>query len=275
MEDDGSDGEGVRIYIADTGLLADAASHPWLAGVQGGPDPLEPMPGEMIHPYAGHGTFVAGVARCMAPNADVYVSNVFKVAGSALESDFVKDLTAALDQGVDIFSLSVTTPSRKELKLLGFEAWLALLGEHPGVACVVAAGNDDLNHKFWPAAFPDMISVGALTADGRNKASFSNYGAWVKVYAPGRNLINAYATGTYVCQDPPYTGQHREFYGMCQWSGTSFSTPLVTGLIAARTSRTNQTAKQAAESLLADAAGSQTIPGLRAALLPFGNKFQI
>jgi subtilisin family serine protease len=269
-----SDGGGVRVYIADTGLLADAGSHWWLAGVQGGPDPLQPMPGETIKPYAGHGTFVAGVTRTMAPLADVYVSNVFRVAGSALETDFVQDLTAALDDEVDIFNLSVTTPSRKDLELLGFEGWLALLHDHPGVACVVAAGNDGLRHKFWPAAFPGMISVGALTADGRNRASFSNYGGWVKVYAPGRNLINAYATGTYVCQDPPYVGQSREFYGMCQWSGTSFSTPMVTGLIAARMSRTGETGQQAAESLLADAK-SQAIPGVGDILLPYGNAFPI
>jgi subtilisin family serine protease len=272
--DENSDGRGVRIYIADTGLLADTTSHWWLAGVQGGPDPLQPMPGDTIKPYAGHGTFVAGVTRTMARHADVYVSNVFKVAGSALETDLVQDLAAALEDGVDIFNLSITTPSRKDLELLGFAGWLTLLHEHPGVACVVAAGNDGLSHKFWPAAFPGMISVGALTADGRNRANFSNYGDWVKVYAPGRNLINAYATGTYVCQDPPYVGQSRDFYGMCQWSGTSFSTPMVTGLIAARMSRTGETGQQAAESLLIDAK-SQAIPGVGDVLLPYGNAFPV
>jgi len=273
-EDDGSDGDGVQVYVADTGLLADAASHSWLAGVRGDPDPLEPKPGEFIKPYAGHGTFVGGVLRCMAPKADVFVSNVFRVAGSALESDFVQDLTQALDGGVDIFNLSVTTPTRKDLELLGFGAWLTLLRQHPGVACVVAAGNDGKQEKFWPAAFPGMVSVGALAADWRSRASFSNYGDWVKVYAPGRNLINAYATGTYECKDAPYAGQKREFFGMASWSGTSFSTPMVAGLIAARKSRTGETAQQAADSLLADAQ-SQAIPHVGPILLPYGNTFGI
>jgi subtilisin family serine protease len=274
MEDDGSDGNGVRVYVADTGLLSDTTSHSWLEGVLGEPDPLEPRLGELIKPYAGHGTFVAGVLRCMAPKADVFVSNAFRIAGSALESDFVKDLTAALNQGVDIFNLSVTTPSRNDLRLLGFEAWLQLLHQHPGVVCVVAAGNDGKQGKFWPAAFPEMVSVGALTANWRNRANFSNYGDWVKVYAPGRNLVNAYATGTYECRDAPYEGQRREFFGMADWSGTSFSTPLVAGLIAARKSRTGETARQAADSLLADAQ-SQAIPHVGPVLLPYDNTFKI
>jgi len=275
-----SNGSGVRIYIADTGLLADADSHWWLKMVRGKPDPLEPAPGELIKPYAGHGTFVAGVARCMARDAGVYVSDAFNVAGSALESDFVKDLTNALSFGVHIFNLSVTTRAKGTLRLLGFEQWLTVLREqHPDVVCVVAAGNDSSAQKFWPAAYaesdPDhVISVGALAADWRSRASFTNHGHWVQVYAPGRDLVNAYATGTYQCQDAPYTGQLREFYGMAKWSGTSFSTPIVTGLIAARMSREGITARQAAASLLDDAR-QQAVPGVGPILLPYDNGFDI
>src|ERR1019366_10785902 len=60
----GNGGTGVLIYMADTGLLADAASHSWLAGVVGDPDPLPPLAPDgtqPIPPYTGHGTFVAGV----------------------------------------------------------------------------------------------------------------------------------------------------------------------------------------------------------------------
>jgi subtilisin family serine protease len=276
MEDDWSDGRGARIYIADTGLIAEPEwrSHSWLRGVKGAPDPLDPWPGRTIKPYAAHGTFVAGVAKCMAPAAHVYVSNVFKIAGSALESDLVQDLAAALDRGFDIFNLSITTPSRGDLVMLGFEAWRDLLRQHPGVVCVVAAGNDNRPEEFWPAAYPEMVSVGALAADWRSRASFSNHGDWVKVYAPGRELVNAYAIGTYECAETPYEGEIRRFYGMAKWSGTSFSTPLVAGLIAARKSRTGTTARQAADSLLIDAR-TQAIPHIGPILLPYGNKFQI
>jgi subtilisin family serine protease len=210
----------------------------------------------------------------MAPKAHVYVSNVFKTAGSALESDLVKDLDAALSENFDIFNLSITTPSLGDLDMIGFEAWRAHLAQHPGVACVVAAGNDGQHGKFWPAAFPEMVSVGALAADWRSRASFSNYGDWVKVYAPGRDLVNAYAKGVYECHDAPYAGQLRRFYGMAKWSGTSFSTPLVAGLIAARKSRAGVTAREAADSLLNDAA-AQSIPGVGPVILPYDNAFKI
>jgi subtilisin family serine protease len=237
------------------------------------------MPEELIKPYAGHGTFVAGVARCMARDAGIFVSNAFKVAGSSLESDFVRDLYEALDYGVDIFNLSVTTRAKKIEGLLGFEAWLKLLGkQRPDAVCVVAAGNDGSSGKFWPAAYADkyeqVVSVGALAADWRSRANFSNHGPWVKVYAPGRDLVNAYATGTYECKDAPYTGQRRQFYGMAKWSGTSFSTPVVTGLIAARMSRVGGTARKAAGSLLAEAQG-QAVPGVGPILTPYDNIFDI
>jgi hypothetical protein len=272
-------GADVLIYIADTGLLKDADSqHPWLHGVRRG----FKVDGQLqdweiaevmyhgkptIPPYAGHGTFVAGVARCMAPQSSVIVSNAFRIAGSALESHFVQELTRALRLGVDIFHLSVTTPSRHDLPLLAFERWLKLLRRYKGVVCVVAAGNSNSRHPFWPAAFPEVVSVGALAADLRNRADFSNYGGWVDVYAPGRDLINAYATGTYTCRDAPYKGQDREFYGMAQWSGTSFSTPIVTGLVAARMSRTGENGKEAAAALL-EVAQAQAIPAVGAVLLP-------
>ena len=96
-------GAGVLIYLADTGLLRDAADHSWLAGVQlvdpaEDADPLVPMSGNppVIPPYTGHGTFVAGVARCMAPAAEIIVTNAFSVAGSQLEADLVPRLEAAL-----------------------------------------------------------------------------------------------------------------------------------------------------------------------------------
>jgi Subtilase family len=263
-------GSGVLIYMADTGLLADTRSHSWLAGVTGDLDPNQPedVDGTItIPPYAGHGTFVAGVTRCLAPAADLIVTNAFAIAGSTLESDLVPRLTAALGLGVDIFHLTIAAPSRADLPLIAFEAWLKLLHQYKGVVCVVAAGNSGSRRPSWPAAFSEVVSVGALGGDWRGRASFSNFGGWVDVYAPGRSLVNAYATGTYTCHVAPYTGQNRTFYGMAKWSGTSFSTPVVTGLIAARMSRTGENGQQAAAALLAEAR-SRAIPGVGAILLP-------
>jgi subtilisin family serine protease len=274
----GHGGAGVLIYLADTGLLRDAGTRSWLDGVQMGnpledvdsPEPLQGDPPE-IPAYTGHGTFVAGVLRCLAPAADITVTNAFSIAGSQLEADLVPRLEAALGLGADIFHLTIACLSRYDLPLIAFQAWLGHLHQHKDAVCVVAAGNSGFDRKTWPAAFPGVIAVGALGGDWRGRASFSNFGPWVDVYAPGRDLINAYATGTYTCHAYPYAGEARKFYGMAKWSGTSFSTPIVTGLIAARMSRTGENARQAAAALLAEAR-SQAIPGVGPILLPCCNE---
>jgi hypothetical protein len=113
-----------------------------------------------------------------------------------------------------------------------------------------------------------VLSVGALATDWRHRADFSNYGGWVDVYAPGEKLINAIGTGTYTYQIPPIpVGGQATFSGLAQWSGTSFSAPIVTGLIAARMARHGESAREAAAVLLARAR-AQTIPGVGPVLFP-------
>ncbi len=260
-------GARVRIFQADTGLVDGAAeTFPWLAGVHGDPDPRTD-PGGAILPYGGHGTFVAGVMRCMAPQAQIHVENIFDTGGSALESEVAQRLHAAFGFGFEIVHVTASCHSWKNIPPLGLEAWLEMLRPYKGVVCVAEAGNNRTKRPAWPGAFPDVLSVGALATDWRHRADFSNYGGWVDVYAPGEKLINAFGSGTYTCQVPPNTGEVRTFSGLAQWSGTSFSAPIVTGLIAARMARRGESAREAAAALLAKAR-AQTIPGVGPVLFP-------
>jgi subtilisin family serine protease len=261
----------VSVYVPDTGLLAGAAArHAWLAGVTGQQDELPPPDSSgvvMIPEYTGHGTFVAGVARCMAPGATVHVTSDFTLAGALSEYELVVRLNTALGLGVNIISLSAGGTTRHNLPLLSFESFWRRYRFCKGTLLVAAAGNNSTRRPFWPAAFPDVVAVGALAANWRGLAYFSDHGSWVDVYAPGEDLVNAYAVGTYRYREPPRIGTERRFGGMARWSGTSFATPLVAGLIAARISRTGENARTAADALL-DAARRRPIPGVGPVLLP-------
>jgi Subtilase family len=244
------DGTGALVSVVDTGYIAALADddHPWLKGVKGDPEQYDP---DNIGPYVGHGTFVTGVLRCMAPKAEVRVEGYLTHGGTIFESEIVTQLDEALDHVPDVISLSAGTTSRKNLNLLGFEVfWESRLRHYKGTVLVAAAGNDHHRGPFWPAAFPWAVSVGSLDAKG-NRAAFSNYGSWVDVYALGVDIVNAFPNGTYTYREPPRTGKPAKFErGFAQWSGTSFSTPIVAGLIAARMSHTGESGRRAADALL-------------------------
>ena len=264
------DGDGVFLSIVDTGWIPAAAGHLWLTGVHGTTEDPYTVDGSgqtIIVPYAGHGTFVAGVARCMAPKASAYVERAFDIAGANYETMLPASMADALNRNPDILVFTFCTSTRRDQSLITFDDFFdTRIRYMKGLLVVAPAGNDGSNRPMWPAAYQEVLSVGALSGNWRDRAHFSNYGKWVDVYAPGQDLINAFPTGTYVCIEPP-VGEHREFYGMAKWNGTSFSTPVVAGLIAARMSATGENARQAADSLLRLAC-RQTIPGVGAVLYP-------
>jgi hypothetical protein len=83
-----------------------------------------------------------------------------------------------------------------------------------GTVTVAAAGNNSSSAAFYPAALNNVIAVSASDSND-NKASFSNFGSWITVAAPG----------TYI-----YTTKNGGSYS--NWQGTSFAAPQVAGLVA-------------------------------------------
>jgi subtilisin family serine protease len=246
-QDPDASGRGVKVVVIDSGIIAQVRDeHPWLAGVTGEAEPAG------VRHYRDHGTFIAGVLRTMAPSAEVDVKAFYDIDGATLEDDLAVRLERALEETPDIISMSAGTTTRVGGPLLALQNfWERRLSKVKGTVLVAAAGNDGGRGPFYPAAFPWCISVGALDEDGA-RAPYSNFGSWVDVYARGSRVVNAYPRGWYQYEQAPFTGEWTNFVvGMASWDGTSFATPLVSGLIAARMSWSGESARVAADALLA------------------------
>jgi subtilisin family serine protease len=267
-------GNGVDVLVVDTGwyepsqeVPGTALPWPWLKGVSGEPEVggIRDLQ-EHIRPYAGHGTFVAGVVRAMASQCDVEVLNLAVdptvPGGGVLEWQLVAALDQVLlDRGQlpDLISMSAGCTTRLNQQARSFEDWYADLerryrkqDKKVELVFVAAAGNNSSPWQFWPASFPWAIGVGSLDRNGQI-SDFSNWGDSADVFALGRNIINAFPNGIYVCHESPDRGDVRYFDNyLARWSGTSFSTPLVTGLIAAAMNgpQGQKTAQEASQEVL-------------------------
>jgi len=263
--------DGPLVLVVDTGLVAELVRpFPYVGGGHRTP-PLTDADG-YIREYVGHGTFIAELLAGVAPGARVWVSNLLPDLGAAFDDVFGMRLTQALEQfeemngrWPDIISLSAGSPVMDlDRPLPGHEPFMRRLAEHHGTLLVAAAGNNGDDTPFWPAAaattVANVISVGALRVSGDGRACFSDHGPWVTVYAPGERLVAGflearlkYQHSTFgvcqflrpspadcTCQHPEHIGElsypgHGDiahFAGRAQWSGTSFATPLVAGMVA-------------------------------------------
>jgi hypothetical protein len=245
-------GREVSVVVVDTGWHPPAASDPrtpWLKGVDGDDE----LNGPDLRPYAGHGTFIAGVVRCVAPQTRIYVEG-FAIGGvgggGILESDLVVQLEEALRHEPQVINLSAGCRTRYDLPSIALRKFHHKHLEDRDCVLVAAAGNDSWAAPFWPAAFRWAVGVGSLDRDGR-VSSYSNYGVSADVYALGRNLVNAFPDGTFECNETPDKGDVRVFStGMARWSGTSFSAPVVAALIAREISETGASAADARDAVL-------------------------
>jgi subtilisin family serine protease len=206
-------GSGVYAFVIDTGIRAD---HVEFGGrVLSGH--TEVNDGNGTNDCAGHGTHVAGTIGGATWGVAKQVSfvpvRVLDCSGSGTTSGVIA--------GVDWVAASNLRPAVANMSLGGglstaLNAAVAR-ATAAGVTMVVAAGNENTNAcNKSPASEPTAITVGATT-NGDARASFSNFGKCVDVFAPGVNITSAWYTGS--------TDTNTI-------SGTSMATPHVTGVAA-------------------------------------------
>lgn len=213
--------ESVKIAVVDTGV---DLKHPDLAGkIVAGRDIVDGDDEAMDGHY--HGTHCAGIAAAMtnnqigvagfAPDVKIMPVRVLDSNGSGTSADVANGIIWAADHGAQVISMSLGGPSNPNVKK---EAVAYALSKD--VALVAAMGNYGDNSQIFPAAQEGVIAVGA-TDNADKKASFSQYGKWISVSAPGVGILSTF---------PTYNTSGKKNYGSI--SGTSMATPAVAGVVA-------------------------------------------
>lgn len=162
-----------------------------------------------------HGTHVAGIASARSNNATGVASIGFSCKLMCIKSTTTAEavtngyegIVYAAASGADVINMSWGGPT---FTTTGQN--IVDYAYSQGCILIAAAGNDNVSSQFYPAAFNNVVSVAATTSTD-TKASFSNYGGWIDVSAPGNNIYSTTVANTYGNK-----------------SGTSMASPMVAGL---------------------------------------------
>ena len=222
---DRSEGRGARHRLLGDDVSPADVRGPRTAGIVAGAQDLEVPDTDgdgVLDPCAGHGTFIAGVIRQIAPAVDVVCHKVINSYGVGDELTVAHLLTDMFVEGglPEVISMSFGG--------YGFDDKMATLARairrvtrRGGAVVVAAAGNDATCEITFPAALPGVVGVAATIDGGATVAApFTNFGDWVHASTHGVDIVSCFFTN--------FDG----FNGGAKWSGTSFSTPIVAALIA-------------------------------------------
>jgi subtilisin family serine protease len=211
-------GEGIKVCVIDSGIDPD---HPELKLVYGGGKDLVdddelPFDKDANGKWGGgHGTHVAGtiVAQLglagrvnpndknvsaggmvgVSPGATLLVARVLDENGDGTTSDVIEAMKWCQGQGAKIASLSLGSDKDNALEKEAFaNAWAA------GMLSIAASGNNGESappeSKIYPAAYENVIAVGAVNAKGEH-ANFSQGGSHLSLVAPGVGIYSTYIQG--------------------------------------------------------------------------------
>jgi subtilisin family serine protease len=161
----------------------------------------------------GHGTMVAGIVHLVAPQAKILPLKAFTASGTGRIYDVVSAIFYAVNNGANVINMSFDY-GQTQSPLLKVAIWYANIN---GVVCVASAGNADSMTAVYPAAYSLAVGVASTSTDPVPdlQSSFTNYGSWVSMAAPGEAIRTTYPGNHYAAA----------------W-GTSFSAPFVSGTAA-------------------------------------------
>lgn len=190
----------------------------------------------------GHGTHCAGTIAAVGNNgvditgvcwnARIMAVKFLGADGRGDTADAIEAIVYAVDNGADILSNSWGGGGDGFIPPPGWpQDWPQSLNEavqyahDQGVVVVAAAGNNKSDNETYPAAYDNVIAVAATDQDD-HRATFSNYGDWVDIAAPGVDILSLRA----IDADTSNVIVYNDYLMFA--SGTSMACPHVAGAAA-------------------------------------------
>ncbi|MFH1366366.1 MAG: S8 family serine peptidase [Patescibacteria group bacterium] len=174
----------------------------------------------------GHGTSVAEIIAASTNNAyaisgisfniSIMPVRVIKHNATTTAAVVAQGIDFARTNGADVINLSLGGETSSEILYTAIKA-----ASEAGIIIVASTGNDSNDRIYYPAAYPEVIAVGA-TKQTDEISAFSNYGPGLDLVAPGENILAEY------CYNPPICSS----FHLVSIAGTSQAAPHVTAAVA-------------------------------------------
>ncbi|MCQ6558304.1 S8 family peptidase [Paenibacillus mendelii] len=203
----------VLVAVLDTGVQAD---HPDLAGKLNAGNNIV-TPNTAPEDDVGHGTHVAGIIAAVVNNGEgvaglswynkIMPVKVLDSSGAGSTYSVAEGIIWATDNGAKVINMSLGNYAEAE-----FLHDAIRYAYDRDVVLIAASGNDNTERPGYPAAYPEVFAVASTDPDGA-KSSFSNYGDYIDVAAPGASIASTYPGSQYAAL-----------------SGTSMASPHVAAL---------------------------------------------
>lgn len=220
---DETKGKGITVAVLDTGCdTRHSDLQEQIIGGRNFTDDDGSNP-DIFLDYNGHGTHVAGTIAArhngegvigVAPEASLLIVKVLNRNGSGQYDWIIQGIHYAIEQRVDIISMSLGGPHDMPELHQAIQKAIA-----HNILVVCAAGNegdgDDSTDEYaYPGCYNEVISVGAINLE-RRSSDFTNSHNEIDLVAPGEKIISTYLNGKYATL-----------------SGTSMAAPHVSGALA-------------------------------------------
>ncbi|HWT76220.1 MAG TPA: S8 family peptidase, partial [Mobilitalea sp.] len=186
LHKDNIKGYGIKVAVFDTGIDLNNDD----INVSGGISFIEGI--TSYDDDNGHGTAMAGILAAqlngyglvgVAPDVELYSVKVLDRNGIGKYSNIIQGINWAIDHDIDIITLSLGGSQYSQLLYDAIEK-----ASENNILIVAAAGNDGNENILYPAAYPQVICVGASDYND-NLAEFSNYGERLDIAAPGVDVV--------------------------------------------------------------------------------------